>query len=38
MKKGDIYFCLRFKCKNCPKQKKCDKETKQEKQTRKNRR
>lgn len=24
--KEDIYYCFRYKCKNCPKQKKCEKE------------
>lgn len=23
-KKDNVYYCLRYKCKRCPKQKQCD--------------
>lgn len=26
--KEDLNYCLRYKCKNCPKQKECEKEQK----------
>ena len=28
--KKDIYYCFRYKCKRCPKQKECEQETKKE--------
>ena len=24
--KPDIYYCFKYKCKNCPKQRKCEEE------------
>ena len=26
IKKDNLYYCFRYKCKNCPKQKQCEKE------------
>ena len=28
MKKDNLYFCFRYKCKNCPKSKECEEKEK----------
>ena len=33
--KSNLYYCFRYKCKNCPKQKQCEKEIKQSKEKKK---